>query len=68
MLRTGFADEAKATMENILKKIGKEKIIVSCADYHNTFKEDIKDFLGVDVHTSHFFNELVFLGLIKLKM
>lgn len=62
LLRTGFVEDAVEVMENRLKEIENEKILVSCAGCYRTFKKDYPEILGVEldvVHTSQFFNELI---------
>lgn len=62
LLRTGFVNEAKKVMKETFKKIGNDKIIVSCAGCYKTFKKDYKEILGVElevIHTSEIFKELL---------
>jgi len=70
LIRTGFASDAIEVMENTLKEIGKEKVIVSCAGCYKTFKKDYKEILGVEIdviHTSELFNELIEEGKLDFK-
>ncbi|MGB9937052.1 MAG: (Fe-S)-binding protein [Methanobacterium sp.] len=70
LLRTGFVDEAKEIMQDTLKDIENEKILVSCAGCYKTFKKDYKEILGVELevmHTSELFNELLEKNKIETK-
>jgi Fe-S oxidoreductase len=70
LLRTGFVDEAREVMENTLKEIGEEKVLVSCAGCYKTFKKDYKELLDVEIdviHTSNLFNQLIENGKIDLE-
>ncbi len=68
LLRTGFQNDAIEVMKKTLKNINDETILVSCAGCYNTFKNDYKKFLGVEldvVHTSQLFKELIEEGRLK---
>lgn len=70
LLRTGFQREALEVMEETLKDLKGEKILVSCAGCYNTLKQDYKELLGVDldvIHTSELFNALIEEGKLKIK-
>ncbi|WP_414468853.1 (Fe-S)-binding protein [Methanobacterium sp. ACI-7] len=70
LLRTGFVDDAKKVMKETFKKIGNDKIIVSCAGCYKTFRKDYKEILGVElevIHTSEIFKELLDEDKIKIE-
>jgi Fe-S oxidoreductase len=69
ILRTGYHEDAVEIMEETLKDIGDEKVLVSCAGCYRTFKNDYPDILGekIDViHTSQLLSELIHDGKISL--
>lgn len=68
LLRTGFADDAREVMTKTVEKLKGEKVLVSCAGCYNTFKNDYKEFLGVEldvIHTSMLFENLIKEGAVK---
>lgn len=68
LLRTGFVDDAKEVIENTLKEIKDEKVLVSCAGCYKAFKKDYKEIFGIEIdviHTSELFKELLENGKIK---
>lgn len=70
LLRTGFHDDAIEAMEQTLKELEGQKILVSCAGCYNTLKNDYKNFFGVELdvmHTSQLFSQLIREGKLTLQ-
>ncbi len=68
LLRTGFYDDAFPIMQDTLRDIKGEKVLVSCAGCYRAFMEDYPEILGENVeviHTSHLFLELIEKGIIQ---
>lgn len=62
LLRTGFFDDAKEQMQNNIKYLVGEEILVSCAGCYKTLKQDYSKVLGLNlnvIHTSQLFEKLI---------
>jgi len=53
LLRTGFREDARETMQKTYQKLQGEKVVVSCAGCYRTFTEDYPEVLGVEVEVVH---------------